>query len=427
MIKKFYNTDVQLACEMLTVSDKDILAMSNGEVTCVTSNDEDTPEVSIDTEGANTLYSEKIFGKIGSGSLAMGHITLPFPIVNPHYIRGSKPFLPNMLGMDRRTVESICLGYSYINKADSAVTPLKDVDRRQPCDELLTGGEAIEFLLDKAGKSTDGVILRVLPVIPVDLRVIKDKEGEPHTLSIDPMYQCLLWSSHSYGLLMKMGAPAIFTDSRRISIIKDVNNLILNGAFENPQLDRYACPRESLNHYAHMITDLFPKKRPGDFKKAVEEAGIRLDEFKQALIEARRIRSDFQKFENEKHAGERHYTIEKDADFVERNEAFLKQKNVIDTEVEKLANTVFDRYFPEFGQYHQSLIDVAVNQTNRWVNDLIDLEEDEDPEDFCPRMFFPAAARSQFSLMQNYVECRLQWEKYDDNDVYDYDISGGIR
>ena len=39
MIKKYFNTNVQTACEMTDISDADIIAMSNGEVTCITNNE----------------------------------------------------------------------------------------------------------------------------------------------------------------------------------------------------------------------------------------------------------------------------------------------------------------------------------------------------------------------------------------------------
>ena len=127
MIARWMNTNVSTAAEMLEVTDKMILEMSNGEVKFPAPLDENDPY-------KNSMTDSAIFGKMNEDKSWMGHIELPVPIVNIQYLFGTRPILPRLLKIPRHDLESVVYYSSFIvteqGNSDAVykqVVPVEDV------------------------------------------------------------------------------------------------------------------------------------------------------------------------------------------------------------------------------------------------------------------------------------------------------------
>ena len=101
MLAKWMNTHAYTAAEMLEITDKTIMDMSNGEVLNPAPHDEDDPY-------EDSMTDASIFGKMGNDDGLMGHITLPVPIVNIQYLFGTKPILPKILACPETYLRLLC-------------------------------------------------------------------------------------------------------------------------------------------------------------------------------------------------------------------------------------------------------------------------------------------------------------------------------
>lgn len=264
MIKKWYNTNAAEAAGMLDVSNQLILEWSNGEVNKMEVEEEDT--------GApGTLTDPHIFGDFDDGKLLMGHITLPCPVVNIRYVRGPRPELPRMLGMHREDIEKVIYMSDYIvvdpgdtGLKEKQLIPEKEYMEKNLSDSngvLLMGAEAVEALLKKEGKDPSGVVLRHIPVLPLEMRYGKikcPKSGSdawaPRDLEL--LYARLLNRSCRLDKLGRMRAPEIIIRCETRMLQEYVDSLVDNGLRGRPTADYDGSPLDSLAELYNAITSL---------------------------------------------------------------------------------------------------------------------------------------------------------------------------
>ena len=107
MQAKWMNTNAAAAAQMLEITDKMILEMSNGEVT--------HPHYDDEEDNVNgSLSDPDIFGVYRDDCAAMGHISLPSPIINIQYLSGTRPILPRLLHISRLEIRKIVYSGHYI-------------------------------------------------------------------------------------------------------------------------------------------------------------------------------------------------------------------------------------------------------------------------------------------------------------------------
>ena len=85
MNSRWMNTNVSTAAEMLEVTDDMILDISNGEVLYPAPCDDDDP-------CQDSMTDPMIFGELDNDDALMGHIHLPYPVVNIQYLFGDKAY-----------------------------------------------------------------------------------------------------------------------------------------------------------------------------------------------------------------------------------------------------------------------------------------------------------------------------------------------
>lgn len=175
---RWNNASAVAAAGMLDVSDKKILSWSSGDVY--------RSDVECDDFGAfDLLYNPAIFGetdKEGLKELRMGHIQLPFPIVNIHYLCGNNAILSDLLRMKREELESVIYmkAFLVLDPGKSGLKYKQIVSSEEYQEKhlasaggkFLMGAEAVEAVMEKEGVvHKDGIILRTLPVIPILMRL----------------------------------------------------------------------------------------------------------------------------------------------------------------------------------------------------------------------------------------------------------------
>lgn len=198
----YLHTNAETACEMVKVTDKDILEWSNGEITSYSTfpdyrnfldkdeedcTEEEIAEAKEKLASAKTLYSKDIFGEYGERSMQMGHIALPFPVVNINYFMGTRPFLAKKLGRSVEELKKLIFGNTFIAADTKEGLYKKDeyVDFKEIQDaikegkltkeeyekDILSYADAVEYLLkEKNDPDIDRIILHNIPVIPLLLR-----------------------------------------------------------------------------------------------------------------------------------------------------------------------------------------------------------------------------------------------------------------
>ena len=87
---------------------------------------------------------------------------------------------------------------------------------------------------------------------------------------------------------------------------------------------------------------------------------------------------------------------------------------------------MFDSFFGEYEKYRDYFTGAAVDVVAEYVNYLIQVNGNKDPENFCVRRFFCYASDSVYEVMKNFSECRVQWCTHDTRHPYTYDVMGGF-
>lgn len=418
MIKKYLNTNVLTACEMLEVSDESILEWSNGEVKGYDYLDEVPVSVSAAHEGS--LFDEKIFGKLSECNLNMGHISLPRPVVNPQYIRGKKPILPSLLGLSRKQTEDICNHILYYNKSTKELVSFTDTGD-EGFKELCTGGEAVEKMLTEKGVSTEYIILHNLPVIPTALRVVLDEKGElDYCYSVQFLYQRVLNRKTRLARLEEFLAPNIILINERRMLEHEASCLIMNGAFNCPATSFTGVPYISLDDVADFIKNPFVKSLPNDLKKIINKSS--LDTVKKEADKCIKANIEMSRWFEEKHCNNSEVNLEKDKD-----EKYDSIKNRIDEslevitkECENTVENIFDEYFTGCSDYRAEFKITAMNAVSKYLDEFMDpdgysyMEDNESKEyTICPLRLMNDIVTVAYENMNNLKKKRIQWIPYD--------------
>lgn len=270
MNSRWMNTNVSTASEMLEVTDEIILDMSNGEVMYPAPCDDDDP-----IQGSMT--DPLIFGEMENDDALMGHIHLPYPVVNIQYLFGTRPILPRLLGMSRGDLESIvyCSSYVVTDTGNSnavykqiiAVDDAPDFQEKYTGATLMTGAEAVSCLLEKEEiKEKDYIILHMLPVVPVSLRLRKiirqDYTETRHFYSIEYLYDRLILRKDRLIKLIDLKAPErILLDEKRM-LQEYVDTLINNGTRGMPIVNFFGLPCDSLQELYEVTSVMSEKAAP---------------------------------------------------------------------------------------------------------------------------------------------------------------------
>lgn len=374
MNSRWMNTNVSTAAEMLEITDEMILDMSNGEVLYPAPCDDDDP-----IQGSMT--DPLIFGEMENDDTLMGHIHLPYPVVNIQYLFGTRPILPRLLGMSRCDLESVvyCSSYVVTNPGDSnaaykqviAVDDALDFQEKHTGVTLMTGAEAVSCLLEKDHiNEKDYIILHMLPVVPMSLRyrkIIRNGRTETwHPYSIEYLYDRLILRKNRLIKLIELEAPErILLDEKRM-MQEYVDTLINNGTRGMPLVNYFGFPCDSLQELYEVTSVMSEKAAPPvmpSFEPENEEE-IR----KRMLI----IRAPEQDEEDDDEEDWESFTPEDDPVVIERKEILALLRPFVDA--------VIKDNFPQYiTDYHDEMCKFAEHSISSSL-DTINLDKPIEPQ-----------------------------------------------
>lgn len=283
MIKKWYSSIAIDLAKMVGVTDEMILENSNGVVDKLEP-DEDELKEGEEPCYDNTLTDPKIFGGFEEDNIdKMGHLELPFPVVNIHYTRGKCPELPKVLNMSLKDVESLIYVTAFIKKEDDwnkdiLLYPYKRWSTEHLEGTFLTGADAIKALLDFKGIDSSRYILNVIPVMPLCMRYRKCEEGTKRAGSpayspttLDSNYLRTIFKINREKKLLEFGAPEIIMINERRSFQYKIDQLICNGAY-GPVMERDGLPYEALDDLYDKATSIvsFGIREDPEYMKSLE-------------------------------------------------------------------------------------------------------------------------------------------------------------
>lgn len=278
MIRKWYNTNVHRVSAMMDIDDDYILSNSKGEVSTVYNDDE--PESIHHSELDPEIFGKFLFGKEREEkeeSLAMGHVTLPCPVVNIQYFLGRKPVLSKELKMPVKDLERVIYynGWVVIDPKETEYTykQVLSVKEYMAASEksdfvAMQGAGAIEELLKKEDiKDRQYMVLHFLPVLPISVRYryYKDETseygGRYTPININFLYECLIMKIAKLKRLQELGVPEIIIINEKNLIQRTVDGLISNGTHSTPFVSLQTFePYDSLDTLYDFITSIYPYK-----------------------------------------------------------------------------------------------------------------------------------------------------------------------
>lgn len=253
MLAKWYNTNAETASQMLHVTDELVREWSSGELTEV-----------------DDLENPDIFGAFDEKNKKMGHIELPAPVVNIHYLYGKCPVLPMLLQMERTQLVKVIYYACYlvVDPKDSGlsykqVLTEKEFESYKDQADLMQGAEAIEAVMKKEQiLNVDEIILHTLPVLPLGLRYMKHN-GQIGQFSLNMLYRRVLFASRRVEKLTEMHAPSIILRNERRMLQEAADALIDNGARGIPRINADGTVCDSLQEvYDKIVSVKSTKKHP---------------------------------------------------------------------------------------------------------------------------------------------------------------------
>jgi len=245
MKARYINSPVEKACSMVGITDDDIRSWSSMEIT--------ETALDWDENGRQMILKGGAFAPEFSGldlrqapfseivkNDRMGHIELPFPIINIEYIRGKEPVLPKRLGLSRKTVEDIMYMRSgvaisdFVSDADHKSYHCGDiisftVFSYNP-DQGLIGADAIEYLMKKRKIDLPGAVLHTLPVLPVCFLLGDRKKDQLCATFLECSYYSVIRKKCLLEQLLPLQAPDIIIWNERRNLQECADALIRNGA-----------------------------------------------------------------------------------------------------------------------------------------------------------------------------------------------------
>ena len=373
MIARWMNTNVSTAAEMLEVTDKMILEMSNGEVKFPAPLDENDPY-------KNSMTDSAIFGKMNEDKSWMGHIELPIPIVNIQYLFGTKPILPRLLKIPRHDLESVVYYSSFIvteqGNSDAVykqVVPVEDVPgfrEKNPNAVLMTGAEAVSALLEKDGvEEKDYIILHRLPVIPISLRYkkanMKQQKDAWVPYSIEYLYDHLVIGKNRFEALTDLDAPEEILLNEKRLLQESADTLVNNGVRGLPFVSPFGIPSESLQEI-YEITSVMS----GNIRKPSMPSYEPVDP--EAFEKQMQILSPMTEDEEDEETWDTPYVPGTDAQVIAQNAILALLHPFIDA--------VIDQNFPEYvTDYYDDMCRFAEWSISNSL-DKINLEEPIEPQ-----------------------------------------------
>lgn len=324
----FYrHTNAETACEMVNVTDKDILGWSNGEVVSSVAypdyvnflcdcdeegaTEEEIAEAKETVKKVKALYSESIFGSYKEKSMKMGHIALPVSIVNINYFMGARPVLAKKLGRPFNEVKDIINGKRYIavNTKEGLYKTGEYVNIKEVIVAVKEGrltseeyagdvkgfADAIEYLLrEKNDPDIDKIILRNIPVIPARLRytTTKNEDGveEMGGYRINSLYRDVVSQSGRLRRLTELitdssepGLNLILRNER--AVLQQRVDALINNGYSDIKTDYSGEVIESLREM-YLIIQGRQAGPSNDLEKIIEKAKKNLDRnaFRKALL-----------------------------------------------------------------------------------------------------------------------------------------------
>lgn len=417
MRKNYLNTNAVTACEMIEVSDKDILEWSNGEVT---SPDVFNEDESLDTSDGS-LFSKKIFGSPLEETMKMGHIVLPLPVVNPQYVRGKKPVLPNLLGMSRKDVEDIIRYCAYYNTNTKAVIPADSIttDNKDFC---FTGGTGIEKIMMDKGVSTEYIILHNLPVIPAALRITKvncPMHSDAIQINcVNSLYSRVMYRIRRLEMLETMGAPEIIVINEKRMLEDTVAALIGNGLYSVPFTSPDGICYFSLDDVAENIKRVFFRNNIEEtIKQSLESCTVVPDDLWKKLKKSCEMTHQFS-LDYEQMCKERNTTglSQEEYNKLPITVAFKKKHDPLEesiySDIYEIISSVFDKMFSGYSEYKEQFVISAENAIDRYIDDIHE-HMTEFLEESSAEEFFDQIAHVAYDNMENMKKKRVQWIKYD--------------
>lgn len=383
MIKKYLNTDILTAAQMLDISDEDILEMSKGEYT---SEDSDNTLKIMPSGFGNA------FEKAGND---MWHVCSPVPFVNVNYIRGKRPVLSDMLHLDRATVEDIIYHSLCINRDTCKIEKVKDVSPKDcTSEDYITGAEAIELLLKKKNQPTEKIILHNLPVLPLCLRLCMKDGGYTRFYSTESLYRRFLNRCDRYRILMALGTPRIIIENEARLIQVYADQLINNGACAVP-FSSNGLPDISLADIADKISALSLHTKDADTLYQEYSEYLDGEKVKELLVEYVELSKPFSSWEKYKEK----VSLE---DQKKMNNAML----AVYESCRNLITNINSKEFTEYSDFFEEMTCIAEHGIMSYAEDeyIKEIEEEQIVEDLIWVVY---------SQLQSFVKRRVQWFELD--------------
>lgn len=214
--------------EMKEIDDESILNLSNGLVSV-----------------PDDLLNKNIFGEISDNAFTlMGHIELPYPVVNVHFLNE----LPEILDISKQDVENLLYENHQLvvhHTGGWEILPEKDCAEVE-AKQLYPGAEAIDYLLfKKQAFQRRYIILHMLPVLPVSLRWRQN--GDTYlSKDIEILYAKVLNRTTRINCLRKMGVPVAVLNREKHFLQQYIDALIDNGLHGKPDLNPRGVVYESM-------------------------------------------------------------------------------------------------------------------------------------------------------------------------------------
>lgn len=389
MKKNYLNSNPLTACEMLEVTDKDILDWSNGEVTDSNIfNEDENGSLNISN---HALFSKQIFGNPLEETMKMGHISLPVPVVNTQYLRGKKPVLPRILDVDRKALESV-IGYGlYYNAVDDTFLSEKEVTENI-MDVCFQGGLAVEKMLEKKGISSERYILHNVPVIPAALRIHEAPCKKGIMLgTVNMIYVKILNRKNRLAKLLELNAPAIIVSNEKRMLEDNVSALISNGAFSFTAKATDGEILESLDDIADEIKNVFHKSNVSStLAEYLANSEIDPQNFYKKMKESV---APYKKDTKAKHD---------------------KVMAEIRSDVSEIIETVFYTMFGNYECYKAEFVIAAENNVDYFLSEVQECldyymnEDNYEPEDILIHVI-----ELIYRCMENMKKKRVQWISFD--------------
>lgn len=134
-----------------------------------------------------------------------GHIELPLAVVHFWLI----PTIAEKLGLDGELVRKVVYFCAdvVVEPEEKAGTIRVGDQEPDPSIKTLFGGEAVKWLLERAGIKPDGFVLEVIPVIPPDLRPIFLENGRWVSHDLSQQYRPLINRVNRLRKIKKLHPP----------------------------------------------------------------------------------------------------------------------------------------------------------------------------------------------------------------------------